>query len=398
MNYIRFWQASGESIKTSVRIKTRMKQLVEEGAYTGGNVLYGYKTVKTGQLNKKGKEIHQIEIEPEEAEIVKVIFEKTIKDGLGSHRLAKFLNEQGIRTHQGNKFQSNTINRILKNKSYCGYVISGGNCSPFISRLKIIDENIFDSVQNIISQRIAKNSKRTIPLNTKGKTLLSGNIFCAHCGGRLIVTRYQDRYLRKDGTEYKIDQLKYTCYHKTRKLTNCDGQTSYVAETIDNAVINVLDNLLKRIKETPKDKALEKKYKSQVSVYNSKYKKVNAEIDKLSNQLKSLKMEIGKALVGESVFTADQLSEAINTTQSRVNEKVLEQEKLKNEFENKQEAMSKLDYHYNRFLNWADEFQNASLEERKMIACQLIRQVKVSKGYNVNIEFDMDYQQFCEGL
>ena len=398
MNYIRFWQASGESIKTSVRIKTRMKQLVEEGAYTGGNVLYGYKTVKTGQLNKKGKEIHQIEIEPEEAEIVKVIFEKTIKDGLGSHRLAMFLNEKGIRTHQGNKFQSNTINRILKNKSYCGYVISGGNCSPFISRLKIIDENIFDSVQNIISQRIAKNSKRTIPLNTKGKTLLSGNIFCAHCGGRLVVTRYQDRYLRKDGTEYKIDQLKYTCYHKTRKLSNCDGQTSYVAETIDEAVITVLDNLLKRIKETPKDKALEKKYKSQVSFYNSKYKKVSAEIDKLSNQLKSLKMEIGKALVGESAFTADQLSEAINTTQSRVNEKVLEQEKLKNELENKQEAMSKLDYHYNKFLNWADEFQNASLEERKMIACQLIRQVKVSKGYNVNIEFDMNYQQFCEGL
>ena len=69
--------------------------------------------------------IHELEIEPEEAEIVKVIFEKTIKDGLGSHRLATFLNEKGIRTHQGNKFQSNTINRILKNKSYCGYVISG---------------------------------------------------------------------------------------------------------------------------------------------------------------------------------------------------------------------------------------------------------------------------------
>ena len=200
----------------------------------------------------------------------------------------------------------------MKNRSYCGYVISGGNCSPFISRLKIIDENLFDSVQNIIHQRVAKNTERTIPLNTKGKTLLSGNIFCAHCGGRLVVTRYQDRYLRKDGTEYKIDQLKYTCYHKTRKLSNCDGQTSYVAETIDEAVITVLDNLLKRIKETPKDKALEKKYKSQVSVYNSKYKKVSAEIDKLSNQLKSLKMEIGKAIVGESAFTADQLSEAIN--------------------------------------------------------------------------------------
>mgnify|MGYP003073800719 FL=1 len=31
LNYIRYWQASGESIKTSVRTKTRMEQLTKEG-------------------------------------------------------------------------------------------------------------------------------------------------------------------------------------------------------------------------------------------------------------------------------------------------------------------------------------------------------------------------------
>ena len=36
MNYIRFWQAAGESEKTSMRIKTRMQQLKAEGCYTGG--------------------------------------------------------------------------------------------------------------------------------------------------------------------------------------------------------------------------------------------------------------------------------------------------------------------------------------------------------------------------
>ena len=125
MNYIRFWQASGESIKTSLRIKTRLQQLVKEGAFTGGNILYGYKMVKTGETNKKGREVHKLEIEPNEAEIVKLMFEKTIKEGMGSHRLATFLNERGVRTHQGNEFRSNTVNRILRNKSYCGYIISG---------------------------------------------------------------------------------------------------------------------------------------------------------------------------------------------------------------------------------------------------------------------------------
>ena len=32
LNYIRYWQASGESIKTSVRVKTRMEQLLRTAA------------------------------------------------------------------------------------------------------------------------------------------------------------------------------------------------------------------------------------------------------------------------------------------------------------------------------------------------------------------------------
>ncbi|MCL2739510.1 MAG: recombinase family protein, partial [Bacteroidales bacterium] len=36
LNYIRYWQASGESIKSSVRIKTRIAQIAGEGYYTGG--------------------------------------------------------------------------------------------------------------------------------------------------------------------------------------------------------------------------------------------------------------------------------------------------------------------------------------------------------------------------
>ena len=39
LNYIRYWQASGESIKTSVRVKTRMAQLTKDGCFTGGIVL-----------------------------------------------------------------------------------------------------------------------------------------------------------------------------------------------------------------------------------------------------------------------------------------------------------------------------------------------------------------------
>lgn len=45
INYIRYWQASGESLKTSERIKTRMAQLTTDGIFCGGSCPYGYQLI-----------------------------------------------------------------------------------------------------------------------------------------------------------------------------------------------------------------------------------------------------------------------------------------------------------------------------------------------------------------
>ena len=57
MNYLRFWQASGESEKTSIRVKTRMHQMTSEGIYTGGSIPYGFQLVYQGRKNKKGQDM-----------------------------------------------------------------------------------------------------------------------------------------------------------------------------------------------------------------------------------------------------------------------------------------------------------------------------------------------------
>lgn len=81
MNYIRFWQASGESEKTSIRVKTRMHQMVAEGIYTGGSLPYGYMLVDKGRKNKKGQVMRDLAICPEEAEIVREIFWMIAEEG-----------------------------------------------------------------------------------------------------------------------------------------------------------------------------------------------------------------------------------------------------------------------------------------------------------------------------
>lgn len=74
LNYIRFWQSSGESIKTALRTRVRMEQLIQENGYVGGTAPYGYRLCKLGRVNKRGFEVHDLLMDPAKAEVIKTIF------------------------------------------------------------------------------------------------------------------------------------------------------------------------------------------------------------------------------------------------------------------------------------------------------------------------------------
>ena len=120
LNYIRFWQADGESRKTSVRTKEGLRQLVLDGGYRGGGVPYGYRLVATGKLNKRNKEISALAIDPDEAMVVRKIFDLCIVHGYGRCRIATELNRQGIRNRKGENWHEASIGHILRNPCYTG--------------------------------------------------------------------------------------------------------------------------------------------------------------------------------------------------------------------------------------------------------------------------------------
>ncbi len=113
MNYIRYWQASGESIKTSVRTRTRMEQLTEEGHYTGGIVAFGYRRVKHGRVNKRNQEVYDLEIDEHEAAIVRLIFQKYVYEGYGAQRLCHYLCEHNIMGRDGKNIPNVSIVRMI---------------------------------------------------------------------------------------------------------------------------------------------------------------------------------------------------------------------------------------------------------------------------------------------
>lgn len=395
INYVRFWQANGESVKTSLRVKTAMTQMITNGIYRGGVTPFGYRTVEKGRVNKRGQPLKDLEQDPKEAELVKQVFYKTVYEGYGSYRMAEYLNSLGVTTHNGNEFQCTTIIRMLKNRMYCGYYVLGDVVSPKLEDLAIIDDNTFDMAQEILAQRSRKNdTKMSIAKTTKGKTLLSGNLVCGHCGGKLIATSYTDKYVRKDGTEGQTYGLRYVCYHRSRKLNCCDGQSVYSAKRIDDDVLGIVKNYLERIKTQPKEKALEVRYQKEVETRKKLCSELQQNIEKLKIRLKELSSEVGKSLTGESRFSVEVLSASIDATKEEIQKSEEALKTCEAELEESKTLLNKLDYYYQQFVSWAYEFEQASLERKKMIICYLIDEIKITKGYHLELKFNISYEQF----
>ena len=394
INYLYFWQASGESKNTSIRVKTRMQQLTAEGTYTGGTVAYGYKLVDNGRKNKKELPCYDLQIDEQEAEMVKTIYNLTVQLGMGSYRVAEFLNQKGLRTHNGTGFQCNTINRILKNELYIGYIIKGEAKSKHLPHLQIIDDETFAQAQQIIERRTKVNEKKNqISTVTKGKVLLSGMVFCGHCGGRMTPERYQDHYKRKDGSVYRMDEMKYCWYHKRRKLCDCDGQTTYKAETIDSTVADIIKSIFIKIRTTPDKHQIDRSIKQLIQSGAATQKKRWQEIEKTKTKVARLEDEIANALIGESAFEPDQLAKQIKAAKDQLRQMLNEYHDQETSIEDQKKNYTSILPNFARFQGWAKEFEMADIDRKKAITSQLIESVELSKR-GIAIQFNIDYQQF----
>jgi len=152
LNYIRYWQASGESIKTSIRCKAGIAQIVGEGHYPGGPVPFGYRLEKSGLFNKRGADIQRYAIYDEAAEMVKTIFSKYVNEGYGCKRLADYMFNQGVTKYNGRPFSMVNIYTMLKNEIYIRN-LKRGETQTAVPQLQIIDEDTFYRAQELRKMR-----------------------------------------------------------------------------------------------------------------------------------------------------------------------------------------------------------------------------------------------------
>lgn len=106
--------------------------------------------------------------------------------------------------------------------------------------------------------------------------------------------------------------------------------------------------------------------------------------------------EIGKSLVGDSIYDKEDLVEAVKESKRRVEEDNQTLRELQNMKSDKMRLMEEFIPTLEKVRNWSNEFESACLEQKKMICCNLFKRIEIGKGYDVNIVLNTTYEDFFQ--
>lgn len=180
--------AESESRSISENEKWSIRKRFRNGTYIISYPPYGYK-------NADGEMV----IVPEEAEIVKQIFEDCLA-GKSTHVIARELNERGIPTKRDSKWNGATINKMLNNEKYIGDALFQKTYTDenFIKRTNygeeemyycenhheaIVDKDTFEKAKEAIKQRGSEKGNCTEDTTKyQNRYAMSGKIKCGECG------------------------------------------------------------------------------------------------------------------------------------------------------------------------------------------------------------------------
>ena len=372
-----------------------MEQIAQEGHYHGGTTPYGYKSMFLGRLNKHGSPVKDLQAVDEEARIVKRIFDKYVNKGMGMHTIGNYLYDMGIFCRSGGVLINTTIRHMLGRVTYTGRIKCGEMLSEIIPELQIIDEITFARAQEMVKARSAEYSEtRAIPRHTLGGTLLSGNIYCAHCGGKLIATTNPKKYKNADGTTTVSRIHRYACYNKVRHRALCTGQSGYTARKIDKEIDRILRGIFAKMKDAPTEQLVKIRCAARIAESETMREQAKADMDAANSEMKELQDEVFKIIRGESNLPQSVLTEMLKVAEKKVYTTATRYREACERVKNVDILCEEMTRQLEQLQSWSVLYDSAELPVKKMIATSLIERVTVRSDYYMDVKLNISYEQF----
>ena len=331
-----------------------------------GDPPFGYKLVD------RKLEIHELN-----GEWVKKIFDWYLS-GKSTVWIRKELFINQIKPPRGKSdwFPLETIMNILQNKNYIGIDVYGDltNECP-----KIIENDIFKSVQKKTKLRVNKNKK------TKVDYLLRGLIKCPDGNDMGVIGR------KKNGTHPL-----YTCGHRIRKSqkrksSDCVIKKSLRSELMDNYVWERLVDTLGQshtIKEQTKKELLGKDSGYTKRSLNSKIKKLNNEMMKLDDNRLELEKRFYTNKIEKNRYEV--LIDSIQDSEKEIISEIQSNRVKLDSMDYKSKWIDWLDVHFSRI----NEIKNLTdFESRKSMVHHYIQEITIldyneeTRQHTISIKF-----------
>ena len=95
-------------------------------------------------------------------------------------------------------------------------------------------------------------------------------------------------------------------------------------------------------------------------------------------------------------LSAEDLSATINNTRQRITEETDKLIEVTQIVAKGSKAVDDIQPLYSQFVSWADEFRQATLEQKRIILSQLIDCIEIGRDYTITVKMNASYEQFCE--
>lgn len=409
-----FAQLERETI--AERIRDNMHELAKTGRWLGGATPTGYESKKiVERVNVNGKDMtaYKLELIPEEAEVVKLVFSKFLEYNSLSKTEAYFL-QNNIKTKNGKDFTRFTFKAILQNPVYMiadndawKYFESKGvdiysdkeqfdgkhgligynktlQRSGKTNVMRSIDEWIIavGKHQGIISGAdwvkaqilLEKNTSKSYRKPRSHTALLSGLLVCGNCGSFMRPKMYNKDY--EDGERrfsYLCETKEKSQQHKC-KIKNPNGNV------LDRAICEEIKKLSENSSE------FVRQLENTKSKIKSNSEELDIQIESLENSIADKKKQISNLItsIAKGEVATDYINQRIEELDKEIKASEQRLADLKNLTEENVLSDNEFDVLRDVLSSFASSFDTMNIEQKRAAIRTFVKRI-VWDGENIHM-------------
>ena len=416
---LRYGNAQKSSSDTGMRVKDTAQKLVQKGKFMGGKAPYGYKLELSGEVSKHGRALHHLVVVPEQAEVVKYIYELSLHKEFGATKISKILNEHEIYKDRAPRdiWKSGTIVSILTNPVYAGYTaykrrerVDGRyhrlDSKDWIfaekpdTEIAIIDENMWNQVQDTRKQRADKyiksleNQNVTVIRRNSGMLALIDVLYCGYCGRKMTNGSKYNYWTIKDTGERRTSKIAiYKCPNAWNGIPH-EKTKQYRADQIEPVVFEALAEYIGKLQENEDVfTQIEENQSRQKAVKQSELDKEQSELENIQQKISVMENNIPNAMTGDYPLSLEELAGIIRKHKEleQKHKRIVEERKA--ELDAMKVSMDDWENIRSKIPTWQDVFWNADTTTKRVLVNKLIERIDITKD-SVNIRFKINLNDF----